>query len=205
MLSLRLKTTMHRNKILFNVVLILLGQHCTGKNLVQCCPRSFRQHCTGKILFNVVLILLGQHCTDKYLMWCCPWGSRQHKVSTRKTKIMVSRVDLQRLKDSGNYSCSVFRKCTGSDSIYCFGWLHWVHKKWSGSISWLNPNPDYCCSRCKGAACTIDGRPYNEWLFVQDKKLDVVDSLRSVPEVMILGLSWEFSLRGASFRNSCQY
>ena len=28
---------LYREKNLFNVVLILLGQHCTGKKLVQCC------------------------------------------------------------------------------------------------------------------------------------------------------------------------
>ena len=37
-------------------------------------------------------------------------------------------------------------------------------------------NPDYRCSRCKGTARPIDGRPHNEWLLMQDKKLDVVDS-----------------------------
>ena len=37
-----------QEKILFNVVLIFLGQHCTGKNFVQCCPRDSRQHCRGK-------------------------------------------------------------------------------------------------------------------------------------------------------------
>ena len=31
-----------------NVALILLGQHCTGKILVQYCPGGSRQHCTGK-------------------------------------------------------------------------------------------------------------------------------------------------------------
>ena len=51
--------------ILFNVVLILLGQHCTGKNLVRFCPRRSKQHCMGKIMLNVVVILLGQHCTGK--------------------------------------------------------------------------------------------------------------------------------------------
>ena len=37
-----------QEKILFNDVLILLGQHCTGKNLVQCFPKDSRQHCTRK-------------------------------------------------------------------------------------------------------------------------------------------------------------
>ena len=56
-----------QEKILFNVLLILLG-HCTGKSLVQCCPRGSRQQCTKKIMFNHVLILLGQHYTSKYPM-----------------------------------------------------------------------------------------------------------------------------------------
>ena len=37
-----------QEKDLFNVVLILFGQHCTGKILVQFCPRGSRQHCTEK-------------------------------------------------------------------------------------------------------------------------------------------------------------
>ena len=38
MLSKRIRTTMHRKKILLNVVLIFSGQHCTGQNPMQCCP-----------------------------------------------------------------------------------------------------------------------------------------------------------------------
>ena len=42
-------------KILFNVVLILLGQHCTGQNPMQCCAKGSRQNCTRKIQCNIVL------------------------------------------------------------------------------------------------------------------------------------------------------
>ena len=80
------------------------------------------------------------------------------------------------LKNSGKYPCSVCMKGVGSNSIYCTGCLHWIHKKYSSVIGRLEPNPDYRCIRYKGTACTIDGRPYNKWLFVQDKKLDVADS-----------------------------
>ena len=83
-----------------------------------------------------------------------------------KTKIMVSGVNLQTLKDSGKYSCSVCRKGVGSNSIYCAGCSHWVHKKCSGVICSLKLNPDYRCSRCKGTARPIDGRPHNELLLV---------------------------------------
>ena len=47
-----------QEKILLNVVLILSGQHCTSKGLVQCCPRGCRQHCTDK---NPV-----QYCLNTY-------------------------------------------------------------------------------------------------------------------------------------------
>ena len=88
------------------------------------------------------------------------------RVNMGKTKIM----------DSGEYQCSVCRKGVGSNSVYCAGCSHWVHKKCSGVTGSLKSNPDYRCSRCKGTACPIDGRPHNEWLLVQDKKLDGVDS-----------------------------
>ena len=57
-------------------------------------------------------------------------------------------------------------------SIYCAGCSHWVHKKCSGVTGSLKSNPDYRCSRCKGTARPIDGRPHNEWLLMQDKKLE---------------------------------
>ena len=37
----------------------------------------------------------------------------------------------------------VCRKCVDSNSIYCTGYLHWVHKKSSGVIGRLKPNPGY--------------------------------------------------------------
>ena len=84
---------------------------------------------------------------------------------------MVSGINLQTLKDSGKYPCSVCRKGVSSNSIYCAGCSHCVHKKCSGVIGSLKSNPG-----CKGTARPIDGRPHNEWLLMQDKKLDVVDS-----------------------------
>ena len=102
--------------------------------------------------------------------WKTEMEAKGLRVNMGKTKI------LQTLKDSGKYSCSVRRKGVGSNSIYCAGCSHWVHKKCSGVIGSLKSNPDYRCSRCKGTARPIDGRPHNELLLMQDKKQDVVDS-----------------------------
>ena len=100
---------------------------------------------------------------------------------------------LSYLKDSGKYLCSVYRKGVGSNSIYCAGCSHWVHKKCS-VIGSLKSNPDYCCSRCKGTACPIDGRPHNECLLVQDKKLDVVDSFCYLGDTICAGGGGDLSV-----------
>ena len=55
MLPERLQITLHKKKILCNVVLILLGQHCTRKNPMQCCPRGSRQLCIRKNLVQCCL------------------------------------------------------------------------------------------------------------------------------------------------------
>ena len=106
---------------------------------------------------------------------------------------MVSGVNLHTLKESGKYLCSVCRKGVGSNSIYYTGCLHWVHKKCNDVIGRLKANPDYRCSRCKGTARTIDGRPYDEWLFAQDK-LDVVDSFCYLGDTVGAGGSCDLSV-----------
>ena len=45
MLSERLQTTVNKKNSFKKTVLILLGQHCTGQNPMQRCPRCSRQHC----------------------------------------------------------------------------------------------------------------------------------------------------------------
>ena len=66
--------TFHRKKFLFNIAVILLGQHCTGQNPMQCCPRGSRhiQHITEKqkqknlsiyiiyiiYIYNIIILIL---------------------------------------------------------------------------------------------------------------------------------------------------
>ena len=53
-LYLRLQTAMYRKKNLFNVVLILMWQNCSGQNSMQYCLRGCRQHYTWNKSGNVV-------------------------------------------------------------------------------------------------------------------------------------------------------
>ena len=152
-----------------------------------------REFCTGtpwELLHADDLVIIAETEDElrmKLIKWKTNLEAKVLRVNIRKTKIMISRVDLQTLKDSGKYPCSVCRKGVGSTSIYCTGCLNWVHKICSGVIGKLKQNPDYRCNRCKGTARTIDGRPYNEWLFEQDIKLDVVDSFCYLGDTMGAG------------------
>ena len=72
-------TTMHRSKVyvmlsekklLYNVFLILLGQHWTVQNPKQCCLRGSRQHCIRKNPVHSCLNTLGTtlHRSKPYAM-----------------------------------------------------------------------------------------------------------------------------------------
>ena len=69
---------------------------------------------------------------------------------------------------------AVCRTGVGSNSIFCNGCKHWVHKKCSG-LKRLKKDPDYRCTRCQGTARPLDGRPQNE-IQVRPDKLEVVAS-----------------------------
>ena len=62
----------------------------------------------------------------------------------------------------------------GSNSIYCKGCKHWVHKKCSG-LKRLTEDPDYRCTWYQGTACPLDDRPQRK-VQVRPDKLEVVAS-----------------------------
>ena len=72
------------------------------------------------------------------------------------------------------FPCAVCHTEVGSNSIFCNGCKHWVHKKCSG-LKRLKKDPDYRCTRCQGTARPLDGRPQKE-VQVGPDKLEVVAS-----------------------------
>ena len=93
---------------------------------------------------------------------------------TGKTKIMICGTGLDLLQSSGEFPCAVCRTRVGSNSIFCNGCKHWVHKKCSG-LKRLKKDPDYRCTQCQGTARPLDGRPQKE-VQVGPDKLEVVAS-----------------------------
>ena len=96
------------------------------------------------------------------------------RINARKTKIMICSAGLDLLQSSGEFPCTVCRTGVGSNSIFCSGCKHWVHKKCSG-LKRLKKDPNYRCTRCQGTARPLDGRPQKE-VQVGPDKLEVVAS-----------------------------
>ena len=96
------------------------------------------------------------------------------RVSAGKMKIMICGMGLDLLQSSGKFPCTVCRTGVGSNSIFCNGCKHWVHKKCSG-LKRLTKDPDYRCTRCQGTARLLDGRPQRE-VQIRPDKLEVVVS-----------------------------
>ena len=95
------------------------------------------------------------------------------RVNAGKTKIMICGTGLDLLQNSGEFPCAVYCTGVGSNSIFCNGCKHWVHKKCSG-LKRLTKDPDYRCTRCQGTARPLDGRPQE--VQVGPDKLEVVAS-----------------------------
>ena len=84
---------------------------------------------------------------------------------------VVTFLSVYALQSSGEFPCAVCCTGVGSNSIFCNGCKHWVHKKCSG-LKRLKKDPDYRWTRCQETACPLDGRPQE--VQVGPNKLEVV-------------------------------
>ena len=98
---------------------------------------------------------------------------------------------LDLLQSSGELPCAVCRTGVGSNSIFCKGRKHWVHKKCSG-LKRLTEDPDYRCTRCQGTARRLDGRPQRE-VQVGHDKLEVVASFCYLGDMLSAASGCELS------------
>ena len=95
---------------------------------------------------------------------------------------MIFGTGLDLLQSSGEFPSTVCRTGVGSNSIFCNGCKHWVHKKCSG-LKRLTKNPDYRCTRCKGTARPLDGRQQRE-VQVGPDKLEAVASFYYLGDIL---------------------
>ena len=101
-------------------------------------------------------------------------GQKGLRVNAGKSKVMICGDGLDLLESSGRFPCAVCCKGVSSNSIFCLGCKHWVHKKCSG-LRRLVDDPNFRCARCLGLARPLDGRPQTS-VQVGTDQLEVVAS-----------------------------
>ena len=80
----------------------------------------------------VIINELLEERVRRLLTWKEAMEKKGLRVNAGKTKIMVCGTGLDLLQSSGEFPCAFCRTGLGSNSIFCFGCKHWVHKKCSG-------------------------------------------------------------------------
>ena len=142
--------------------------------VLEALSREFRSGVAWEDLYADDLVIIAQsleECVRRLLTWKEAMEKKGLRVNAGKTKIMICGTGLE---SSGKFPCTVYPTGVGSNSIFCNGCKHWVHKKCSG-LKHLKKDPDYRCTRCQGTARPLDGRPQKE-VQVGPDKLEVVAS-----------------------------
>ena len=135
---------------------------------------------------------------QELLTWKEAMEKKGLRVNAGKMKIMICGTELDLLQSSGEFPCAVCGTGVGSNSIFCKGCKHWVHKKCSG-LQRLTKDTNYRCTRCRGTARPLDGRPQKE-VQVRPVKLEVVASFLLLPRRHALSSRWLWT----SNHNTCE-
>ena len=143
--------------------------------MLKASSREFRSGVAWEDLYADDLVIIAESFEERVrglLTWKEALEEKGLRVNAGKTKIMICCTGLDRLQSSGEFPRAVFRTGVGSNSIFCNGCKHRVHKKCSG-LKRLTKDPDFRCTRCQGTVRPLDGRPPRE-VQVGPGKLDVV-------------------------------
>ena len=160
------KVGVHQGSVLSPLLIVL-----------EALSREFRSGVPWEDLYADDLVTIAEsleECVRRLLTWKEAMEKKGLRVNAGKTKIMICGTELDLLQSSGEFPWAVCRAGVGSNSIFCNGCKHLVHKKCSG-LKRLKKDPDYRCARCLGTARPLDGRPQKE-IQVGPDKLEVVAS-----------------------------
>ena len=158
--------------------------------VLEALSRDFRVGVPWELFFADDLVIIAdslEECVARVKAWKEGMEAKGLRVNMPKTKIMVSGINLDVLKDSGKFPCGVCRTGVGNASIWCSVCNHWVHKKCSG-LKVLARDPAYACPRCRGdpSVRPIDGRPF-EKVQVGDSELENVDRFCYLGDLLSAG------------------
>ena len=107
---------------------------------------EFRTGTPWELLYADDLVIVAEikiGLRRKLTVWKEKLEKKGLRVNILETKVMICGNNMDTLTDSGKFPYSVCRKGVGSNSILCEGCSHWVHRRCSGIVGVLAPNPEW--------------------------------------------------------------
>ena len=151
----KVKVGVHKGSVLSPLLFIIV---------LEALSHEFRSVVPWENLYADDLVIITEslkECVRRLLTWKKAMEEKELRVNAGKMKIMIFSMGLDLLQSSGEFPCPVCHTGVGSNSIFCKGCKHWVHKKCSG-LKRLTKDPDYRCTQSQGTGRTLDGRPQRE-------------------------------------------
>ena len=179
------KVGVHQGSVLSPLLFIIV---------LEALSREFRSGVPWEDLYADDLVIIAElleECVRRLLTWKEAMEKKGLRVNAGKMKIMICGMSLDLLQSSGEFPCVVCQTGVGSNSIFCNGCKHWMHKKCSG-LKHLTKDPDYRCTRCQGTARPLDGRLQRE---VRPDKLEVVASFCYLGDMLSEQVAVNFQTR----------
>ena len=120
------KVAVHQGSVLNPLLFIIV---------LEALSREFPSGVPWEDLYADDLVIIAEsleECIRRLLTWKEAMERKGLRVNAGKTKIMICGTFQDLLQSSGEFPCTVCRTGVGSNSIFCNGCKHWVHKKCSG-------------------------------------------------------------------------
>ena len=133
------KVGVHQGSVLSPLLFIIV---------LEALSREFRSGVPWEDLYGDDLVIIAElleECVRRLLTWKEAMEKKGLRVNAGKTKIMICGTGLDLLQSSDEFPCAVCFTGVGSNSIFCNGCKHWVHKKCRG-LKHLKKDPDYRCT-----------------------------------------------------------
>ena len=114
---------------------------------------EFRTGCPWELLYADDLVLIAETMEElvgKFEKWKTGLEDKGLRVNAAKTKVMINSSEARSAFEVGMRPCGICRKGVCSNSIFCQGCKHWVHRKYSGISGRLRADLLFECKRRKG-------------------------------------------------------
>ena len=92
--------------------------------VLEALSREFRAGVPWEDLYADDLVIIAEtleECIERLKMWKMKMEEKGLRVNMGKTKLMIFRRNLDHMKPSGKYPCSVCLKGLGANSMFCSG------------------------------------------------------------------------------------